>query len=66
MPGQSRPWRPTPSWEAGAQKPWVVRQAKSVFLREGDRVHCSRGPGWADLGRQWTDGQMVGEEGLQL
>ena len=45
MPGQSRPWKPTPSVAAGGWKPWVVRRAKRVFLREGDGVHCSRGPG---------------------
>ena len=45
MLGQSRPWKPTPSGAAGGRKPRVVRQAERVLLREGDGVHCSRGPG---------------------
>ena len=30
---------------AGTRTPWVVRQAKHAFLREGDGVYCFQSPG---------------------
>ena len=59
MPGQPRPGDPPQLGGWGAEAPG---REKRVFLPEGARVHCSRGPGgltWAG----WPDG---GGEGLHL
>ena len=53
MPGQSRPWKPTPSGAAGGWKPWVVKGTEST---------APGAPGRADLGRRWMHGQTVGEK----
>ena len=63
MPGQPRPGDPPQLGGWGAEAPG---REKRVFLPEGARVHCSRGPGgltWADSGRMarwWGRGPSAG------